>query len=274
MSWDMDIITSISKWILDNIDMAIKIIASLAVIITSYAISKKFSSIMLRGVVKVSPTTLTNLSRLTRILIIFIGFLIALSILGIELSGILVAAGFTGIVVGLAAQQTLSQLFSGISLIIEGRAKIGDSIRIGDIGGVIEHIGLMSTQIRAWNGEIYTIPNNIISSSSIVNLSRSIARRADITIGISYGSDIDKAIDIIRRVLDEEELVLTEPKPMVIVEEFGESSINLRVMFWTPSQYFLTMRSEVIKKIKKQLEEAGIEIPYPQRVVWIKNIQQ
>jgi len=268
----MDIITLISKWTLDNMNTIIRAIASMIIIVASYAISRKISSIMLRGVVKVSPTTLTNLSRLTRILIIFIGFLIALSILGIELSGILVAAGFTGLVVGLAAQQTLSQLFSGISLILEGRAKIGDAVRIGDIGGIVEHIGLMSTQIRAWNGEIYTIPNNIVSSSNIVNLSKSIARRAEIVIGISYNSDIDKAIEIIRRVLDEEEFVLSEPKPMVIVEGFGEGSINLRVMFWIPSQYFLIIRSEVIKKIKKQLEEAGIEIPYPQRVVWLKNI--
>ncbi len=246
-------------------NIIIRVIASI-IIMTSYAISKKFSSIILRRIIKVPPTTLTNLSRLIRILIIFIGFSIALSIIGIELNGTLIAAGFTGLVVGLAAQQTLSQLFSSISLILEGRAKIGDSLRIGDIRGVVENIGLMSTQIRAWNGEVYTIPNNIVSSSSIVNHSKSIARRAEIVIGISYDSDIDKAIEVIRRVLDEEELV--------IVEELGESSINLRVMFWIPLHYFLIVRSEVIKKIKKQLEGAGIEIPYPQRIIWIKNIRR
>ncbi len=251
----MDIITLISKWILDNMGMAIKIVVSLTVIIASYAIGNKIPLKILRKITRASPTTLINLSRLIRILIIFIGFIIALSIMGIELTGILVAAGFTGIVIGLAAQQTLSQLFSGISLILEERAKIGDVIRIGDIEGVVEHIGLMSTQIRTWSGEIYTIPNSIMSSSNIANLSRSIARRADVVIRIPYGSNIDRVIETVRKILDEEELVLSEPKPLIIVEGLGESSINLRAMFWIPSQHFTVVRSEVIKKIEHSLRE-------------------
>ncbi len=223
---------------------------------------------------KAPPEILHNITRTLKIFLLALGFLIVLPILGIELSGLLVAVGFTGIVVGLAAQQILSQFFAGISLLLEGRARVGDSIRIGDDWGIIESIGLMSTQIRLWSGEILTMPNNDLVSSKIYNFSRPVARRVDISIPISYTSNVSKALEVIRSLLDSKELVLAEPQPVLIVDSLGDSVIIIKVLFWVPSQEFWTIRREIIREIKESLEAVGIEIPYPQRVIWLRELSK
>ena len=250
----------------------IRIISALIVILVAYLlISKIIIPKLMKLSLRAPPEVVLNLTRLIKLLTITIAVFIALGILGIDLGGILIAAGFTSLVIGLALQQTLSQLFAGISLLIEGRIKVGESISIGDTGGVVEHIGIMTTQIRRFTGEVLTIPNNTMASSNIINISRSIARRIDITVGVSYGSRLDKAIDIIMNLLESHELVLADPPPRVLIEKFGESSIDLTVRFWVPSQYFIELKSTILGEIKKRFDEAGIEIPFPQRVLWIRS---
>jgi len=267
----MDVTSVILNWLAGNLGLITRVIAAALVIVASYYIAKflfrRVMGLRIRG----SPEMLYNIGRAVKWGTVFIGVLIALTILGIELTGLMVAAGFAGIVVGLAAQQTLGQLFSGISLLLEGRVRVGDAIKLDDDWGLVESVGLMSTQIRLWSGEILTVPNSYIMSSKTYNYSRSVARRANFTIGISYSSDVGKALDIIRSVLNENPLVLAEPAPTLIVDSLGESSVNINVLFWVPSQEFWTVRREIIKDVKKALEDAGIEIPFPQRVVWLRG---
>ncbi|MEM0099792.1 MAG: mechanosensitive ion channel family protein [Desulfurococcaceae archaeon] len=248
-----------------------RIIASIIAIIVAYYIGKIAESQVKKARIEAPPEIIYNIARSLKMIAIIIGILVALSILEIDLTGLLIAAGFAGIVVGLAAQQTLSQLFAGIALIIEGRLKIGDSVKVGDDWGIVTSVGLLSTKIRLWSGEVLTIPNSNVMSSKIYNYSKSIARRADITIGISYNADISKAINIIKRVLDEKELVLAVPPPTVIVDNLGDSAVVLKILFWLPSKEYWTIRREIIREIKEALEKEGIEIPYPQRVLWVKS---
>jgi len=260
--------------LITNSPLLPRILISVIIIAVSYYLSIVLSNYVMKLRLKAPPEVIFNITRVIKMSLLALGFLIVLPILGIELSGLLVAVGFTGIVVGLAAQQVLSQFFSGISLLLEGRARVGDSIRIGDDWGVIESIGLMSTQIRLWSGEILTIPNNDLMSSKIYNFSRSVARRVDISIPISYTSNISKALEVIRSLLDSKELVLAEPQPVLIVDSLGDSAIIIKALFWVPSQEFWTIRREIIKEVKESLEAVGIEIPYPQRVVWLKELSK
>lgn len=263
---------SIIDYIPLSMNLLIKILIAIVVLIASYYIGVLVGNYIRKVKLKAPPEVIYNLARTAKYLILFLGFLTALSVLGVELSGLLIAAGFTGIVVGLAAQQTLSQLFAGISLILEGRARVGDAIRIGDDWGLVESVGLMSTQIRLWSGEILTIPNDSVMGSKIYNYSRSVARRIDLTIGISYTSDINKALSIITSLLNEKELILAEPPPTLIVDSLGDSAVIIKVLLWVPSSEFWTVRREIIREIKEALEAEGIEIPFPQRVVWLRSV--
>lgn len=259
------------SWLVENLGFMVKVVEALIAVGISYYVARYISSRVAKLKLKAPPEIVFNIARAAKWLIVLVGVLIALSIMGVELGGLLVAAGFTGIVVGLALQQTLSQFFSGISLLLEGRVKVGDAIMVGDSGGVVEHIGLMSTQIRMWSGEVLTLPNNYVASSNIRNFTRSVARRVDFTVGISYDSDIDKALNVIKSVLDRNELILAEPPPTLLVDALSDSSLDIKVMFWVPAQHFWSVRSDSIKEIKKALDNAGIEIPFPQRVVWLRQ---
>jgi len=261
----------LAEWARENVHLVYRYLAAAAVIAASYYVGRQLSKPIYRARVEVRPEVLHNVARLVRLAAILIGIAVALSIVGIDLGGLLLAAGFTGLVIGLAAQQTLSNLFAGLTLIFEGRVRVGDSVRIGGDGGVVESVGVMSTKIRLWSGEVLTVPNSVVVSSPVYNFSRSVARRAEVSIGISYTSDVGKAVEVIRSVLWENELVLAEPEPTVIVDSLGESSVNLKVLFWLPAQEFWTVRRGVVADLKRALESSGIEIPYPQRVVWIRS---
>ncbi len=257
--------------IADSFELMLRILLALICVAVSYYLGRVLSNYVKRSKIRAPPEFIYNIVRAVRLAVLSIGFLVALSIVGVELSGLLVAAGFAGIVVGLATQQTLSQLFAGISIIMEGRVKVGDAVRVGDDWGVVEAVGILSTQIRLWSGEVVTIPNGDLMASKIYNFSRPIARRVEVSIGISYRSDIGKALNVIRALLDDKELVLAEPSPTLIVDSLGESSVNIKVLFWVPSQEFWTVRREIVREIKEALEAAGIEIPFPQRVVWLQT---
>ncbi|MEM2007500.1 MAG: mechanosensitive ion channel family protein [Sulfolobales archaeon] len=261
----------LANWIRENSYLIYRYTMAVAVVLVFYYVSKIASRPIAKLKVEARPEVVHNLERSVRAVVLVIGILTALSIVGIDLGGLLIAAGFTGLVIGLAAQQTLSNFFAGLALLLENRVKVGDSVRIGSDGGIVEYVGIMSTRVRLWSGEILTIPNSAVMGSSLYNFSRSLARRAEVNVSISYESDIDKAVRVIREVLRQSELVLAEPEPSVLVESLGDSSVNLRVMFWAPSQDFLTARSLMIKEIKKVLEAEGIEIPFPQRVVWLRE---
>lgn len=261
--------------VIDNLDLLFKILSSLVVIILFYIVAGKIAHwIKHSSRISAPPEIILNISNTVKIIIILVGVMTALSILGVDLSGILLAAGFAGIVVGLAAQQTLGQFFSGLLLLLEGRIRNGEFIKIGDEWGVVESIGMFSTQIRLWTGEILTIPNNSLASSNIYSFTKINAKRIDFVIGISYSSDIEKAIRIIEETLWDQELVLAEPKPLVVVKELGDSSVNLRVMAWIPMEKYWDAQKRLIGEIKRRLEENGIEIPFPQRVVWLKRISE
>ena len=240
-----------------DLELIIRGAVAIAIVVIAYYIGKLAESQVKKARIEATPEVIYNIAKVAKFTIVIIGFFVALSILRVDLTGLLVAAGFAGVVVGLAAQQTLGQLFAGIAILIEGRLKVGDSIRIGDDWGLVESVGLLSTRIRLWSGEILTIPNGDVMASKIYNYSRPIARRVDVVLGISYASDISKAMSIIRSVLDEKELVLANPAPVIIVDSLGDSAVILKVLFWVPAQEYWTLRREIIKEFKEALERAS-----------------
>ncbi len=199
-----------------------------------------------------------------------IAFFLALNMAGItsRLGALLAAAGITGIVLGLSAQTVIANFISGLFMYFDKPLRIGDPVRIGELEGVVEDIRILSTRIRSWDGTLIRIPNDKLFNSNIINLQRYPARRMDLTVGIAYSADAQRAIEAIRKTLDEMPLVLAEPEPWIFVEDLGDSSVNLSVRAWVPSEKWFDVKGEIVGRIKRALDEAGIEIPFPQRVNW------
>ncbi len=204
---------------------------------------------------------------------ITLAFFLALSFAGImgELGALLAAAGITGIVLGFSSRTVVSNFVSGIFMYFDKPLQIGDAVQVGDVQGIVEDIRILSTRIRTWDGTLVRIPNETLFNSNIVNLKRYPVRRVDVQVGIAYAEDAQRAIEVIKKTLDEMPLVLAEPEPRVYVEDLGDSAVILRVWAWAPSEKWFDVRTEIVRRIKEALDREGIEIPFPQRVNWFAN---
>ncbi|WP_428327056.1 mechanosensitive ion channel family protein [Nitrosopumilus sp.] len=215
--------------------------------------------------------TAQNLSKLIYFGIIIISFLAFTSSQGIDLSGLLVAGGIFAVVIGFATQSVVSNLISGIFLMLEKPAKQGDTIQIPDmsISGTLLDIGTFSSRVRKFDGTVIRIPNEKFFTSNIRSLTVSTVRRADIMVGISYKDDIENAISVIKKEIEYTmPFVLKVPEPEFRIEELGDSSVNIQVLVWHPKDDWSQAQPILLTTVKRALDKAGIEIPFPQRVIW------
>lgn len=243
-------------------------ITALLIIVVGYIISRVVANLSERVVRKeINP----HIAKVTRnfIFYTFMGIAIITAIsLFIPITTVLAAAGIAGIAIGMAAQKSLSNMISGIFLLADQPFEIGDAVDIDGIGGVVLDVGLFSTRIRTFDNKYLRIPNDAVANAKIINLSRFRIRRLSIMVGIAYKEDIAKALEIIKKVLNENEKVLAYPEPQIIVKELAESAVNFEIRAWVDIRELWDAHTEIIRDIKKALDEAGIEIPFPHRTIY------
>jgi small-conductance mechanosensitive channel len=242
------------------------------VLIIAFTVAKGLSAYLRRFLKeKVSKDHLEIIPRLVYYSVIVVAVIAVLPTLGIKLSGLLVAGGIVGLAIGFASQSIIGNLISGIFLIIERPIKIGNSVNIEGTAGIVEDIRIMSTTLRTFDGLFVRIPNQKVFTSNITNFVAHIARRFEYVIGIRYSDDADKAIEIIKGVITEHPMTLLNPSPQVFVDNLGDNAVNIIVRIWAPVAEWYDVKMELLWRIKKALEGEGIEIPFPQRVVWFAN---
>jgi small-conductance mechanosensitive channel len=217
---------------------------------------------------KLRKNELEILLKVVRYSIIVIAILSILPLLSINLTGLLVAGGFAGIVIGFASQSVVANLVSGVFLVIERPIKIGDQIAIEGVEGYVEDIHFFSTIVRSYDGIYVRLPNEKVFTNVISNYDVDVARRINYTVGISYADDAHNAIGILGKVLEDHPFVLKNPAPQIYVESLGDSAVNLTAYFWAPTSEWMSVKAELLIKIKAAFDNAGIEIPFPQRVLW------
>ena len=253
--------------------IALRYLAAAAAFAVSVFIAMIARRLAHRSILRTMPRDVANIvEKLIYYGIIGLGTLSALAIAGVETTGLVVAGSIVGVALGFASQTVVSNFLSGIFLYLDKPFKPGDPVEIEGVGGVIQDITIFSTRIRTWDGVITRLPNSKVFEATIRNYTGNVVRRVEYSVGISYDSDIGKAIEVIRGVLDEHPLVLEEPQPEIFVEDLGDSAVILRVRFWVPSSHWFQVRMELLRRIKEALDEAGIEIPFPQRVIWLRNV--
>lgn len=246
------------------------ILAAFLVFYFSYVLAKKSKDYIIMRSSKQKLPEVQLKAKLYYYTFVTLAFFIALNIAGLSgrLSTIVAAAGITGIVLGFASQTVVANFISGIFMYFDKPLKIGDPVEVAGYSGVVHDIRILSTRIRTWDGLLVRIPNEKLFNSDIKNLQKYPARRVDITVGIAYKEDAGRAIEVIKKTLDEMPYVLAEPEPMVFVDNLGDSSVNIAVKAWAPSEKWFDVRWQIVQKIKEALDREGIEIPFPQRVNW------
>ena len=247
------------------------IISAVVIFYFSYLIAKKSKDyLLMSGVQKGKVEEAQIKAKLFYYIIVFAALIVSLDVAGFleNVDSLLVAGGITGIVLGFSAQTVIANFVSGIFMYFDRPLKIGDPVEIAGYGGIVNDIRILSTRIRTWDGTLVRIPNEKVFNSEIRNLMKYPARRVDIKIGIAYREDVNKAIEVIKKTLDEMPYVLAEPEPTVFVNELADNSIIISVRVWAPSEKWFDVRTQIVQRVKEALDREGIEIPFPQRVNW------
>jgi small-conductance mechanosensitive channel len=208
------------------------------------------------------------LYRLSQVSLYVVAGSVVLGLWGVNLGGLLVGAGFLGIVVGLAARQTLGALLAGFVLMFSRPFEIGDWVEIGDHEGIVTDITIVTTRMQTFAGEYVMIPNDVVSAESVVNRSRKGRLRVEVDVDIDYEADPTHAAEVARDAVSGLDAVLRVPTPQVVVKRFAESSIVLGVRVWidNPSaRRKWRTRTAVVGAVKEAFDREGVKIPFPQR---------
>jgi len=211
-----------------------------------------------------------------RNLVIILGVLIALAQMGVSLGPLLAGLGIAGFIIGFALQDSLANFASGMLILLYRPFDVGDVVEAGGVSGKVRAMSLVNTTFLTFDNQRLVVPNNLIWSSVIINLTAQHTRRVDLVFGISYEDDVEKAQRVLQGILKNHEAVLDDPEPIVRVLELGDSSVNFAVRPWVKTaDYWETDYWEtywdLTKKVKLKFDEEGISIPYPQRDVHIKE---
>ena len=224
-------------------------------------------------------TALPMVNRFVRFIVIAIGLLLAMTHLGLEIGPLLAGAGVAGLALSLAAKDTLSNLIAGVLLIMDRPFQVGDRIELwnapretGTWGDVIE-IGLRATKIRNPDNLVVVVPNNEIMRRDIINYTMSGDDiRLRIPFSCAYESDIERAKVLLKEAAHEVQGVKLDPAPIVIVRGFGPSEVNLQLRVWIlEARNRRRIADEITEKSMVKFHEAGVEIPYPKRELYIKG---
>ncbi|MDS0474990.1 mechanosensitive ion channel family protein [Natrinema sp. 1APR25-10V2] len=206
--------------------------------------------------------------RLSQVVIWTVSLVVVLGVWIDDLGSLLVGAGFLGIIVGMAARQTLGTMLAGFVLMFARPFEIGDWIEVEDDEGIVTDISIVNTRVRSFDGEYIMIPNDVIASSTVTNRSKRGRLRLEVDVGVDYGTDVDRAIDLATEAVENIDETLSAPSPQVVAKSFGDSAVVLSVRFWIdkPSaRRYWRARTAAINAIKEAFEAEDVKIPFPQR---------
>ncbi len=214
-----------------------------------------------------------TISRLTHYTVLLFGFLIAITAAGLGLDRITLLTGAFGVGIGFGLQNIVNNLVSGLILLFERPLKIGDQIQIGDFVGKVVSIGFRSSVIRTFEGAEMIVPNGNLISETVINWTLSDQlRRAEISVGVAYGTDPRQVLELLVEAAKQHPDILAEPAPIAVFRGFGESSLDFSLRAWTDAiDRFIGISSDLAVLVNETLVKAGIEIPFPQRDVHLKN---
>ncbi|MBD3160547.1 MAG: mechanosensitive ion channel [Candidatus Eisenbacteria bacterium] len=200
-------------------------------------------------------------------LIIVFAFVAALAKFGIETASFIAVLGAVAFAIGFALQGSLSNFAAGVMLLAFRPFRVGDYVEAGGTAGSVINIEIFNTILHTPDNVRIIVPNSKIFADVIKNYSANDTRRLDLVIGIGYGSDIQKAIDVVNGLIQADSRALGDPAPTLAVSELADSSVNLIVRPWVKKEDYWSLRFDLTRAIKESFDKNGIEIPFPQRVV-------
>ena len=213
------------------------------------------------------PTVANFLSNLVKYALWALVLVTVLSQFGVETTSILAALGGMALAIGLALQGTLSNVASGVMILVQKPFKVGEGISAGSVTGTVQQIGLFTTEVRQFDGLFVMVPNSELWNQAIVNFNRHPTRRFELVVGIGYQDSMTQAREELMALARADERVLDDPAPVTFVNSLDDSSVGIGLRVWCETPNYLGLSWDLTEKAKARFDDVGISIPYPQREV-------
>ncbi len=247
----------------------LRVVGAIAVLVIGRLVAAAVRRAIRRGLerAKIDATLVPFLANGAYYLVLSFVLIAVLSLFGVQTASLIAVLGAAGLAVGLALQGTLSNFAAGVMLLIFRPFKVGDFIDAAGTTGSVMEIGIFSTTLKSPDNIKIVLPNSQVYGQTIKNFNGYDTRRIDLVIGVSYDNDLQVALDTIRSVVTADRRVMAEPEVQIAVSNLGDSSVDIVVRPWCAGADYWSLRYDLTRRLKEDLEAAGCSIPYPQRDV-------
>jgi small conductance mechanosensitive channel len=266
-----DMIASLSGM---AVDFGLKLIAAIVVLVGGMWVAKRLSNSFKRILTRrnAEPTVVSFLGSFVNILLRVFVVVISLATVGVQMTSIVAVLGAASLAIGMALSGTMQNFAGGIIIMFLKPFKVGDIITTSDgKTGTVKKIMIFTTEIHTFDNQVILLPNGALSNSQITNLSMTDTRRADLSVAISYGDNIDTARKEILAILKSDKRVLKDPAPVVFVSDLADSAVVLGVRYWTATADMVPSRGDMMEAIYNKLPKKKIHFPFPQMDVHVKK---
>ena len=264
----MAYVEKIKEWFaINGGDFLVDVIVVLIILIVGKFVIKgvrKSLSMSLKKSGRVSEILESFILNVTSKVLWIIIFMLVIQKLGVEIGPLVAGLGVTGFIVGFACQESLANLAAGVMIALNQPFEVGHYVELSGATGAVFEMNMMATTLHTPDNKKVVVPNSSVWGSTITNYTALDTRRVDLVIGISYSSDIGNAKDVLHSVLKENKMILDEPGSTVEVVEMADSSVNFVVRPWCKTADYWDVFFSVNRGAKEALDQAGIEIPFPQ----------
>lgn len=244
-----------------------QVLAAVVILVLGLWLAKKIKNLLVKVLNKkeVDPTLVGFFSSMLNGALSVFVVIAAISKLGIQTTSFVAVIGAAGLAVGLALQGSLANFASGVLLILFKPFKAGNFIKAGGEMGTVVEVGILTTELKTPDNIKIIMPNSQVMGGSITNFSAHPTRRVDMTVGVSYSDDLNKAKSILEGLIAADERILKEPAPQVVVANLGDSSVDFFVRPWVNAADFWNVKFDFTKAVKEKFDAEGVSIPFPQR---------
>ena len=247
-----------------------KLTAFVVILLLAWILSGVISGIVSKAVDKqaaFSNLLKTFIKKTVKRTVLFLGLLVAITALGVNVSALFAMIGGGAFIIGFALQDTLGNLAAGIMVLVYRPFDVGDLVELAGVEGTVDSVSLVSTTIRSFDNKVVLVPNKSVWGQVITNATASDKRRVDLVFGIGYDDDTDKAQQILEKLVERHELILDDPEPIIRIHELADSSVNFICRPWTKPENYWTVYWDLTEEVKEAFDANGVSIPYPQQDV-------
>ena len=263
-----EVASQVMTWVTEKgLDFAVNLLAAALILVVGWLVIKLIDALVRKALMrgKAKQTLFINFacSVVTKVCWAVLLIMVA-GRLGVNVAPLIAGLGATGFIIGFACQESLGNLASGMMIAINEPFKVGDVVDAAGHTGCILEVNMMATVMKTADGKRIVIPNKSVWGGPIVNYNTLGLRRVDLQVGIDYGEDVSKAIDVIRETVSRIPGVLSEPALGVAVASLNDSAVQINVRPWVKSADYWPVASATLTEVKEALFSAGVKIPFPQ----------